>query len=200
MTDETALCVQVDISDRDIFEAMKEISGYLDITPGDFKEVYLKAYRHALERLVGSVVAQDIMIRKVVYARDTDQLKAAAAKMSAAKVSGIPVLDDQMRVVGILTEKDFFKEMARGVASNFMDVISNCLNGRYCLAAPARDLLVSDVMTKSVITVSPKTAAMEIADLLSRKGINRVPVVDESNQLLGIICRSDLMAPQVKIK
>jgi CBS-domain-containing membrane protein len=48
-------CVPVDISDDDIYEAMKDISGYLDITPGDFKEVYLKAYRHAVLRLTRSV-------------------------------------------------------------------------------------------------------------------------------------------------
>ena len=38
----------VELQDEDIFEAMKAISGYLDITPGDFKEVYQLAYRHAL--------------------------------------------------------------------------------------------------------------------------------------------------------
>lgn len=45
----------MDISDDDILKAMKDISGYLDITPGDFKEIYLFAYRHAVERLTHSV-------------------------------------------------------------------------------------------------------------------------------------------------
>ena len=44
-----------DISDDDIFKAMKEIPGYLDITPGDFKDLYRFAYKQAIERLTRSV-------------------------------------------------------------------------------------------------------------------------------------------------
>ena len=47
----------LDLKDEDIYEAMKQIPGYLDITPGDFKDVYLLAYQHALERLSRSVTA-----------------------------------------------------------------------------------------------------------------------------------------------
>ncbi len=48
-------CAPLQISDDDIFSAMREISGYLDITPSDFKELYLKAYQHAISRLTRSV-------------------------------------------------------------------------------------------------------------------------------------------------
>ncbi len=56
----TQACVPVDISDEDIFGAMKDISGYLDITPADCKEIYLKAYQHAINRLTRSIKAADI--------------------------------------------------------------------------------------------------------------------------------------------
>ena len=57
---------EIDLKDEDIFEAMKAIPGYLDITPGDFKEVYRLAYPHALERLSRAVTAREIMTREVV--------------------------------------------------------------------------------------------------------------------------------------
>lgn len=41
----------MDISDDDVLEAMKTINGFLDITPGDFREIYVHAYRHSFERL-----------------------------------------------------------------------------------------------------------------------------------------------------
>ena len=44
-----------DISDDDIFKAMKEIPGYLDTTPGDFKDLYRFAYKQTIERLTRSV-------------------------------------------------------------------------------------------------------------------------------------------------
>ena len=52
-----------DISDSDIYEAMKEIPGYLDITPSDLKEIYRHAFRHALERVSRPVKAATIMTR-----------------------------------------------------------------------------------------------------------------------------------------
>ena len=47
----------IEIKDEDILEAMQAIPGYLDITPGDFKEVYRLAFQHALERLSRAVTA-----------------------------------------------------------------------------------------------------------------------------------------------
>ncbi|MGC8605481.1 MAG: CBS domain-containing protein, partial [Desulfomonilaceae bacterium] len=54
-------CAPVDISDDDIFKAMRDISGYLDITPSDFKELYIKAYQHALSRLTRIVKVREVM-------------------------------------------------------------------------------------------------------------------------------------------
>ena len=62
-------CAPVQISDDDIFSAMREISGYIDITPSDFKELYLKAYQHALSRLTRSVKVGEIMTERVVTSR-----------------------------------------------------------------------------------------------------------------------------------
>ena len=44
-----------EMSDQDIYEAMKEIPGYLDITPGDFKDLYKLVYRHTLQRISQAV-------------------------------------------------------------------------------------------------------------------------------------------------
>ena len=71
----------VDLKDEDIYEAMKGIPGYLDITPGDFKEVYQLAYRHALERLSRAVTAREIMTREVVVVRPDTPLAEVAEAM-----------------------------------------------------------------------------------------------------------------------
>ena len=68
----------LDISDEDILKAMKDMMGYLDITPGDFKELYRYAFRHALERLRYSVAAGDIMTKAVVYVKRDVSLEDAA--------------------------------------------------------------------------------------------------------------------------
>ncbi|MDO9110129.1 MAG: hypothetical protein Q7U40_05700, partial [Desulfatirhabdiaceae bacterium] len=58
-------CSPVDISEKDILAAMKHIQGYIDISPGDFKEVFQVAYSHAIQRIMNSLTAADIMTSPV---------------------------------------------------------------------------------------------------------------------------------------
>lgn len=83
----------MDISDDDIYDAMKEIPGYLDITPGDFKEVFRFAYQHAVERL-SSVKAGDVMVTEVVSVTRKTPLDQVAAVMARHGISGVPVVEE----------------------------------------------------------------------------------------------------------
>ena len=56
-----------------------------------------------------------------------------------------------------------------------------------------------DIMTKEIITVSPETDITQAADLLLKKRINGVPVVNDAGELVGILCQSDLIAQQKSI-
>jgi CBS domain-containing protein len=60
-------------------------------------------------------------------------------------------------------------------------------------------LKVKDIMTKEVITVSPETEIAQAAELLLTNRINGVPVINESGELVGILCQSDLIAQQKNI-
>lgn len=186
-------CVPVDISDDDIFEAMRDISGYLDITPGDFKEVYLKAYRHAVMRLTRSVKAGDVMTRDVVFVREGTPLNDVAELMAVRKISGLPVVDDAGQVVGVISEKDFLAAMGRGQTDTLMAVVAQCLVGKGCLVAPYRAKFARDMMTSPAVTVVSDTPILEVAGILSERRINRVPVVDADGLLVGIVSRADIL-------
>ncbi|MCF8068956.1 MAG: CBS domain-containing protein [Desulfobacterales bacterium] len=60
-------------------------------------------------------------------------------------------------------------------------------------------LKARDIMTTEPITVTPETDILQAANLLLGKRINGVPVVDENNKIVGIICQSDLIAQQKKL-
>ena len=79
-----------DISDDDILKAMKDINGYLDITPGDFKEIYRFAYRHALDRMTHSVTAGEVMTTDVVFVKKGDTLETTPKLWPAAASPGSP--------------------------------------------------------------------------------------------------------------
>ncbi len=185
-------CLPVDISDADIYDAMKEIPGYLDITPGDFKEVYRFAYRHAVERF-SSVKVGDAMVREVVSVTRKTPLVQVAETMARHGVSGVPVVEEGERVVGVISEKDFLTHMGEQEAKTFMGVVAECLKGKGCVAVPIRGQNAEDIMTSPAVTVNEETSIMEIANILTEKNINRVPVINQQGRLVGIISRADVV-------
>ena len=195
------LSLNIEISHDDIFEAMKEIPGYLDITPGDLKEIYRFAYRHALQRITQSVRAADIMTTRVFSVKRETPLREVAELMAKENISGLPVVDENARVVGIISGKDFLAHMGSGDKTHFMAVVAECLKGKGCVALPIRSQKAEDIMTSPAVTVEETTAVIEIAGIFTEKNINRVPVADRDGNMLGIVSRADIVrAPLMKGK
>jgi len=186
-----------DISDHDIFEAMKDISGYLDITPGDLKEVFRFAYQHAVERISGAVKACDIMTADVHTVLKDTPLKDVAQLMADRRISGVPVLAADETVIGIISEKDFLSRMGAGDGMHVMSIIAECMKGKGCLAAPIRQRTAGDIMTSPAVTVTENMPLFRIMELFAEKGINRVPVVDSRNLLKGIVSRADIIGAPI---
>ncbi|WP_168161210.1 CBS domain-containing protein [Desulfatibacillum aliphaticivorans] len=172
---------------------MKSISGYIDITPSDFQEIYKIAFRHAIERLSRLVKAEDIMTRDVVSVAQDTLLSETAAIMEAANVSGVPVVDGDNFIMGIISEKDFLEKMGGKKNGSFMGVIAECLSNRGCVAMPIREKSAKDVMTFPVITAQRSNTISELSKMLAEHQINRIPVVDGKGRLVGIVSRGDIV-------
>lgn len=183
----------LDLKDEDIYEAMRAIPGYLDITPGDFKELYSLAYRHALERLSRGLTAAEIMTTDVVAVHPDTPVAEVAAAMGRRGVSGVPVVDAENKVVGVISEKDFLARMGITEPRNFMTLVAGCLRTKGCVALPIKRALARDIMTSPAVTVAPDTTVRTIAALLTDRGINRVPVTDPAGRLLGLVSRGDIV-------
>ncbi|MHB1185138.1 MAG: CBS domain-containing protein [Desulfobulbia bacterium] len=181
------------LSDEDVYEAMKKIPGYLDISAGDFKELYLLAYEHAETRLYNSVRIAEIMTRQVITVLPTTPLAEAAARMAKHHITGLPVVQEDGTVVGILSERDFFRNMGDGSQTSCMALIADSLASGGCPALCIRGTTAGEIMTTPVVTVLETALLHEAGTLMREKGINRVPVTDTKNRLLGILTRSDLM-------
>lgn len=184
-------------SDEDIYSAMKAIPGYLDITPGDFKDLYHLVYKHTLLRLSNSVLAGDIMSKKVFAVSPETSLQKAAALMADSGVSGVPVTNSSSEVLGVLSGKDFLSRMGQGESSNFMTIIADCLGKKGCAASPIRGGQVKDIMTNPAITVTADTPLSELFILLKDNSINRLPVLDQHKHLIGIVSREDILQTHI---
>ena len=182
----------VNMSDEDILDAMKSIPGYLDITPGDFKEIFNYAYGYAIERIAQSLQAKDVMTAKVISVTAMTSLKETALAMATHGVSGIPVIDDRESVVGVISEKDFLFHMGEKRTRSIMNVIAQCLTSKGCVAISMRTGYAKDIMTSPAQTVFEDTPIFEIASIFAEKDINRVPVLDKNGRLVGIVARADI--------
>ena len=183
----------MELKEEDILEAMRAIPGYLDITPGDFKEVYRLAFQHALERLNRAVTAAEIMTIDVVAVNPETPVAEVAAAMGRQGVSGVPVVDAENQVVGVIWEKDFLSRMGVKDPPNFMSLVAGCLMTKGCIALPIKHALAKDIMTSPAITVAPDIPVRDLALLLTQKSINRVAVTDPSGRLLGLVSRGDIV-------
>ncbi len=124
--------------------------------------------------------AKDIMTAAVISVTPESSLNDAMELIIENRISGLLVIDDEGRLVGILSEADRLRLLVES-------------------ATPADDAIVSEYMTRNVITVKPETEFVSIADLLMRSGIRRVPVVDNGD-VIGLISRHDLMCAISKEK
>ena len=184
--------VLVEISEQDVIEAMKAMQGYIDITPGDFKEVYHAAYALAVKRLLNTLKAADLMSRPVMLIEQEMELVKAAAILAEKKISGAPVIDSEGRIVGIVSEKDFLKEMGFGETPSFMQIATHCLNDKGCMIGRLHKRTIASIMTKPPITGGVHMTIAEISELFAKRQINRLPIISEDGRPVGIVTRTDL--------
>lgn len=138
--------------------------------------------------------AADVMTSKVITVEPDAQLQAVAQTLLANRISAMPVVAADGKLVGIISEGDLMRRVESGTErrrSWWLELMT----GREALAAEyvkEHSRKVSDVMTREVITVKPETPLGEIATVLERNGIKRVPVVQDS-KVVGIISRANLL-------
>lgn len=181
------------IIDEDIVEAMKKIPGYLDITPSDFMEIYRVAYDHALHRLKHAITADQIMTRQVISVPQTAPLAEVVRLLADHDISGMPVVRPDRTLAGVISEKDFLSKMGGGGSLSFMHVILQCLEKTGCIATDIKKLTAKEIMSSPAVTISGTTPLFGVADIMDRHAINRVPVIDDTGRLTGIVARSDLI-------
>jgi CBS-domain-containing membrane protein len=95
-----------EISDEDLRAALKEMKTYVDITEDDLKRIYTIALRHAEQRISRRVFVRDAMTRNVIKIKADADFNEVTNLLSEHRISGLPVVDEDDRVIGVITEAD----------------------------------------------------------------------------------------------
>src|SRR3954452_82311 len=135
----------------------------------------------------------DIMTHLVITVTPGTTVGEAAELMLEHRISGLPVVDAAGAVVGIVTEGDLLRRAETGTErrrARWLEflIAPGRLASEY---AHANGRQVGEVMTDDVATVGPDDAVAELIDMLERRRIKRVPVM-EGARLVGIVSRANL--------
>ncbi|WP_208599038.1 CBS domain-containing protein [Desulfonatronum thioautotrophicum] len=186
-------CGIMDFSEEDVLEAMRAMQGYVDITPGAFREIYRAAYEQALKRMAGAKKAREIMTSPAYCLQRNMTATEAAMLLADHGISGAPVVDTRGKVCGVVSGKDFLRVMGLPNDSTFMRVVAQCLDKAGCCASGLQDLPLDALMSSPPITANEDISVADISALFMAKAINRLPICGTDGHPKGIVTRTDLI-------
>jgi CBS domain-containing protein len=144
------------------------------------------------------MLVKEIMTREVITVRTSTKITEVVRLFREHDISGMPVVDEEGNLVGMVTELDLIARHARPHFPNYVAFLDSIIylgstkryheSMRHILAITAGEL-----MTESVTTVSPELDVQDLADLMVEHGANPVVVVDEEKHLVGIVSHTDVL-------
>ncbi|WP_406289295.1 CBS domain-containing protein [Embleya sp. NBC_00896] len=133
---------------------------------------------------------EDVMTRDVATVGSGTGFDDIVASLDARRISALPVVDDEHRVLGIVSEADLLP--ARVEPAEDEHLLSG-LRWRTPGHTRGEGHTARDLMTSPVVTVEPASSTLRGARLMDRHHVKRLPVVDTSGHLVGIVGRCDLL-------
>jgi len=189
--------IQAEICDEDVSAAITEAKLGVSLSAEELKTIYTSACTHARARIASRTRVQDVMTRFVLAVNKFDNINRAVELISGKNVSGLPVVDKENRVVGIISEADIVSMIAMSekgdsnMSRSFLDILRHPFGEH----VPERKMghIVGDVMTSPARTIHPEAEMSEAVRIMDQYRIRRLPVVDKDQRLVGLITRADIV-------
>jgi len=155
------------------------------------------AHRHD-EAAVDEPTIAEYMKTEVVTVGPDATIKELAGLFHEHDISGCPVVDEDGRLIGMVTEGDLVAQDADVHFPRFIQI----LDSNIYLESPKKfeerlrkitGATVREVMTSDVLTVTPDMPVRRAATIMADKGINRLPVIDDDGRVIGILGRHEVL-------
>jgi CBS domain-containing protein len=123
--------------------------------------------------------AQDLMTSPPITCHVNDPLTVAAQKMWDADIGALPVVNDEGKVTGMITDRDI------------------CM-AAYTQGRSLDGLLVNSAMTRKIVSASPEATLTDVEQLMARHQVRRIPIVDATGNPVGVVSVNDLAIESVQ--
>lgn len=181
----------------DYQQALQSLGTYVDITVDDLLELTRRAEQIARRRATASLTVQQVMTQPVRTVRPRTPIAQAAHLMVRERISGLPVVDDDERLLGLITEADFLRALGvpSPVASHSvwqtLESLFSHLTHHDDLETPIDPVELH--MIRRVQHVGPEQTVQDVLDVMKSHAVKRVVVCDATQRVVGMVTRSDLV-------
>src|SRR5947199_8409860 len=136
-----------------------------------------------------NITVRDFMTTRVIWVSKDTTFQEMAAALREYRVSAFPVVDDDQKVIGVVSEADMLTKEA---LIDEPGLVGGILHRRD--QAKARGVTAGDLMTTAVVAVRPDDTVEHAARLMYDRGVQRLPATAENGRMTGIVTRADGLA------
>ncbi len=153
---------------------------------------------------------ENAMKKDVIKFNELDKIVDVAQSFRDNKISGAPVVDENNKVVGVISEGDIMRLLeVHSPKINLilpapLDLIELPVRMKYELDEIAEDMqragstVIDQIMTKKVVKIGPDASISDAAELMDSHKVKRLPVVNDDGKLVGIVTRGDIIGAMVR--
>jgi CBS domain-containing membrane protein len=170
---------------------------FIDITSEDAMKVARRAEQYAQRRVTESISTSRVMTSPVITVHEDTLMSDAAHIMITERISGLPVVDEDTHLLGIVTEADFLHAIGIPVHQPYHSVWQTLETMMMHITEhdePASNTdLVKDHMTRNVICSTAEHDIHHLVDLMKKHKVKRIVICDEETRVVGMVTRSNLV-------
>lgn len=179
-------------SSADIDAVLARYNQVLDISRDDLETLIRQTELESWHRRLGTVRCADIMSRDPVVAEFGMPLQEAWTLMHERRIKALPVTDRTRRVVGIVTQADFFRQIDLEHHEGIGGRLRHFIRATRSVVSNKPEV-VGQIMTRQVRVASEDRPLAELVPLFSEGGHHHIPIIDAERRLIGMVTQSDFV-------
>ena len=179
---------------EDFQNALREMDTYIDVNLEDLMKITKAAQKHAQLRQVEQLLVRDIMTTNVKTVHPETSIRDAAKILLDLRISGLPVVTQDGKLAGIVTEADFLSALGipcHHPAHSVWQTLESMFSSQSEQSLVPEK--VADIMSAQTVAITDDKTVHDIIDAMKRHHVKRLVVANEQKQVTGIVTRTSLV-------
>lgn len=177
----------------EIEQAMRSFTQFIDVGSDDLQQIFTRLQLQQLQKHHGATRCGDIMQRNIVTVEYATEVESAWSLIHQRQLKVLPVLDRSRRVIGIVTQYDFMKNLQLTPHADLQHNWRAFIKRTPAITADKPEA-IGHIMTRKVKTLSADAPFSELIPLLLSAGHRHVPIVDDEQRFCGLVSQANLIA------